>query len=888
MLHRWTAVMLRTGVVLLLSSHSALAQVTEHFSPASMQTAAGSAPVVVGFDELPAQDNWVVPANYFGLTIRNRDGHAINVVRNTPLPNGVPYGFNFVTAGQISSPPNVISSGYAVNTAFPFVTDNFNFEFDRPMRAAGLWIGSLGGGGNNCEITPTTVEFRDAAGVVLAAKTMNISHAGVIFGNTGFQWDNKIFYGVVSATPVRSIRVYNGNEGCDVISFDDVQFVPVTQFTITIDPGSYTADYSVSPNTTPVRGTQQLLLSTGMHTFSNTGGGTFTFEVSPFGDVVSVSNPDAATASGSTLILHTTQIQIDPQLYTAQYLLLGHCCSQGPQTFTVVSNLRVYFDNFSGGRFSFLVGPSGAITDIDNPQAASAQGATLILNNISIQVNPQLYSGQYLLLGHCCVSGVQTFVVIPNLQVYFDNFAGDRFSFMVQPTGQLSGVTRPAAATAVGNTLVLNSTCVAIDPGGFAGTYFVQGQQPAFVGAGSLYLISATSYYIVGSPSSLFLADAGALPTSLPLTTGVFSVAVGLCDGDPPVTSVSSDADLSHWQTAAASLTLTASDSGSGVDGINIAASGATTIPSHLVDGGSTGVTVSNEGYTNIEYFAVDNAGNSEMPRNVTVRIDRTTPTATCETPAESWYSANTVISCSIEDTGSGVASPTIVLGTAVATGVETAHAQTDSQNVCDVAGNCTMVGPVGGIGIDRRAPEIAVTSPTGTYLLNQPATASFTCTDGGSGVSTCLGTVANGASVPTSTAGTQSFAVSASDLVSNPSQATVSYVVGFATRTLHDETKAVKSGSTIPLKVQLVDAAGINVSAAGITVTTLELVRVAGDVDAPIQDPGNANPDNDFRFTDDKYIFNLKTTGLATGRWRVGFRATGDNSMHYTYFQVR
>jgi hypothetical protein len=59
------------------------------------------------------------------------------------------------------------------------------------------------------------------------------------------------------------------------------------------------------------------------------------------------------------------------------------------------------------------------------------------------------------------------------------------------------------------------------------------------------------------------------------------------------------------------------------------------------------------------------------------------------------------------------------------------------------------------------------------------------------------------------------------------------------------------------------------------------------------LQDAGNANPDNDFRFDPTLggtggYIFNLKTTGLSTGTYNVSFTVSGDPVAHAVQFQVK
>jgi len=111
----------------------------------------------------------------------------------------------------------------------------------------------------------------------------------------------------------------------------------------------------------------------------------------------------------------------------------------------------------------------------------------------------------------------------------------------------------------------------------------------------------------------------------------------------------------------------------------------------------------------------------------------------------------------------------------------------------------------------------------------------------------------------------------------------------------LYDTTHAAKSGSTIPIKFELCDAAGNDVSSSAITVTALQVVMVSTNASSVVIDAGNANPDNNFRFDGGLapmggYIFNLQTTGLATGTYVVTFSVTGDPTTHTSelVFQVR
>ncbi|MDP9371882.1 MAG: hypothetical protein M3Q65_05395 [Chloroflexota bacterium] len=122
-----------------------------------------------------------------------------------------------------------------------------------------------------------------------------------------------------------------------------------------------------------------------------------------------------------------------------------------------------------------------------------------------------------------------------------------------------------------------------------------------------------------------------------------------------------------------------------------------------------------------------------------------------------------------------------------------------------------------------------------------------------------------------------------ATDVAGNNASASAGYTVRYAVCALYDQAKAHKLGSTVPLKLQLCDAAGVNQSAAGIVVTALRVAQV-DDTASPLlapADAGNANPEHNFRHDPalggtGGYIYNFSTTGLATGTWRVTFAVDG------------
>lgn len=108
----------------------------------------------------------------------------------------------------------------------------------------------------------------------------------------------------------------------------------------------------------------------------------------------------------------------------------------------------------------------------------------------------------------------------------------------------------------------------------------------------------------------------------------------------------------------------------------------------------------------------------------------------------------------------------------------------------------------------------------------------------------------------------------------------------------LYDPTKSKNSGAVFPIKVQLCDAAGRDLSSSGIVLHAAGMTSVSG-FSGPADSVGDANPDNDFRFdptlgSTGGYIFNLSTKGLSPGTYALQFAATGDPITHAVSFGIR
>jgi hypothetical protein len=85
----------------------------------------------------------------------------------------------------------------------------------------------------------------------------------------------------------------------------------------------------------------------------------------------------------------------------------------------------------------------------------------------------------------------------------------------------------------------------------------------------------------------------------------------------------------------------------------------------------------------------------------------------------------------------------------------------------------------------DTTAPTITISAPLdgAQLMIGQQLSASYACVDetGGSGIASCVGDVANGALLDTSSIGSRTFTVNATDEAGNPSSETVSYSVVYA-----------------------------------------------------------------------------------------------------------
>ena len=344
--------------------------------------------------------------------------------------------------------------------------------------------------------------------------------------------------------------------------------------------------------------------------------------------------------------------------------------------------------------------------------------------------------------------------------------------------------------------------------------------------------------------TSIFSSINGDAVTSNGRTNNFNSVLIPILGGVQPSTSVTTTPPLNGgWINGPVSVNFNSTDVVPSnnmnppsplptVASINYSAAGANppTPASGTISGSSGSISVPGavEGSTVISYAATDssgvvetevaNSGNmvSTSTPTFTINVDLTPPTLSCTPPAVAWQNTDVTVPCMASDNsgGSGLVGPSsFTVQTNVPANTETNDATIPAITVKDVAGNTSAPQPpqgsFGPFEVDKKAPVIlgptvSPTSPT----FGQTVTATYSCTDGGSGVVLCgptgspqIAPIPNTGTLTSTldgTVGTHTFTVNAQDFVGNVSaRSPVTYTVGKATPTITWATPAAISYGT-------------------------------------------------------------------------------------------
>jgi len=176
-------------------------------------------------------------------------------------------------------------------------------------------------------------------------------------------------------------------------------------------------------------------------------------------------------------------------------------------------------------------------------------------------------------------------------------------------------------------------------------------------------------------------------------------------------------------------------------------------------------------------------------------------------------------------------------------------------------------------------SPDSGTGTPTGTVAFSDGGTPIAGCgsvTVSSTGTTTCL--------VPQTAVGSHAITAAYSgDTIYAASTSTgLTQQVAYKVVLQYDSTRANKSGVTVPVNIQLLNAANTNLSVPGITVTVTGL--------SPSPAPGTA-PTGTFTFTflrqGPGYQLNVETTGYPAGTYTLSFTAGSDPTIHTAQFVI-
>ena len=314
-----------------------------------------------------------------------------------------------------------------------------------------------------------------------------------------------------------------------------------------------------------------------------------------------------------------------------------------------------------------------------------------------------------------------------------------------------------------------------------------------------------------------------------------------------------------------------------------------------VADGGA--VDTSTLGEHSFTVQATDRAGNTGSKSVSYTVVDRTAPVVSVATPsAGAVYglgeSAVADYSCEDEPGGSGLASCAGPVADGAALDTSSVGEKSFTVDAADNAGNTSSRTVTYSV-VDRSPPAIAVAAPVdgAVYSLGETVTASYSCEDqaGGSGVASCDGSVANGASVDTSSFGQHSFEVRASDGAGNTSSKVVTYTVSYDFDGFRSPVKNAptmnrwKASIPVPIRFSLNGYRGARPEADGYP----RSARCGGG-DVQTARARASKKDAAFKYVQrtDEYVMLWKTDQKWNGSCREFVLRLDDGSVHTARFQ--
>jgi beta propeller repeat protein len=318
-------------------------------------------------------------------------------------------------------------------------------------------------------------------------------------------------------------------------------------------------------------------------------------------------------------------------------------------------------------------------------------------------------------------------------------------------------------------------TTVTVSGSGFTGVTGV-----TFAGTAAGFAVVSDTQLTATVPAG---ASSGPIRVTVPGVSVTSTTDFTVTESVPPTTTAVGlqDSATIGWTTSSQQVTLTAADNtgGSGVKQTLYTLDGAQltyTAP----------FTVSGNGSHRVTYWSVDNEGNAESPHTGYVNIDTRAPATDVIGYSGAWTNGPVTLRFSADDFGgSGVAATQYsanggkkwITGTSYT--VSGSGQTTVSYRSSDRLGNTESAKTVV-VRIDTAAPSISISAPKSNarYTRGAVVRVAWSVADSLSGVLTSSAPLASGQLLDTSTAGTFTFTVTATDNAGNTAMKTVTYSV--------------------------------------------------------------------------------------------------------------
>ena len=193
---------------------------------------------------------------------------------------------------------------------------------------------------------------------------------------------------------------------------------------------------------------------------------------------------------------------------------------------------------------------------------------------------------------------------------------------------------------------------------------------------------------------------------------------------------------------------------------------------------------------------------------------------------------------------------------------------------------------------VDATAPTISIDVPVnGSHVgLGTTVGASYDCDDATSGKASCVGPVASGDPIDTSTVGTHTFTVQAADNAGNTASMTVTYDVvynvwtGFGPPIVDGGTTTRAAGSVLPVRFGIGGNFGLGILAAGYPRSQ----PVSCSTGLPTGPATPTASDSGLTFVNGQYQYDWKTDKAWKGTCRMLILKLNDNTVETALIQFK